>query len=51
MKKETGFTVTQGNNLHINVEPDSKVEADRLFNEISAAGNRILLIFIQNSAS
>lgn len=36
--KEMGFTVTQGNNMHINLEPDSKAEADRLFNELSAGG-------------
>ncbi len=36
--KEMGFTVTQGNNMHINLEPDSKAEADRLFIELSAGG-------------
>ncbi len=33
-----GFTVVQGNNVHISVEPDSRAEADRLFNALSAGG-------------
>ncbi|WP_421871632.1 SRPBCC domain-containing protein [Marinoscillum sp.] len=33
-----GFKVTPGNNMHIQLEPDSKAEADRLFNELSAGG-------------
>lgn len=36
--KEMGFTVTRGNNMHINLEPDSKEEADRLFNALSDGG-------------
>lgn len=36
--KEMGFTVTQGNNMHINLEPESRKEADRLFKELSAGG-------------
>lgn len=36
--KEMGFTVTQGNNMHISVEPPSREEATRLFNELSAGG-------------
>lgn len=36
--KEMGFTVNGGNNMHINLEPDSKEEADRLFNELSKGG-------------
>jgi PhnB protein len=36
--KEFGFTVTSGNNMHINLEPESRDEADRLFNELSDGG-------------
>lgn len=36
--KEFGFTVTPGNNMHINLEPDSREEATRLFNELSENG-------------
>lgn len=37
--KEMGFTVTTGNNMHVNLEPDSREEATRLFNELSDGGN------------
>ena len=37
--KEMGFTVTQGNNMHISLEPESKDEAARIFNELSDGGN------------
>lgn len=33
-----GFKVEYGNNIHINLDPDSKEETDRLFNELSAGG-------------
>lgn len=33
-----GFKFHQGNNVYINLEPDSKEEADRLFNELSVNG-------------
>ena len=36
-----GFTVRQGNNVHINLEPDTRAEADRLFNALSAGGTVI----------
>lgn len=36
--KEMGFTVVPGNNMHINLEPDTREEADRLFNELSEGG-------------
>jgi len=36
--KEMGFTVTPGNNMHISLEPESREEADRLFNELSEGG-------------
>lgn len=36
--KEMGFTVTQGNNMYINLEPDSREEAKRLFDELSDGG-------------
>lgn len=36
---EMGFTVTQGNNMHINLEPDSREEAKRIFDALSVGGN------------
>lgn len=33
-----GFTVTQGNNMYINLEPDTRTETDRLFNALSEEG-------------
>lgn len=33
-----GFTCKLGNNMHINLEPDTREEADRLFTELSAGG-------------
>lgn len=33
-----GFKVNFGNNAHINIEPDTKEEADRLFNALSIGG-------------
>lgn len=36
--KELGFAVTKGNNMHINLEPESREEAKRLFDELSAEG-------------
>lgn len=36
--KEMGFALTQGNNMHIQLEPDSREEAQRLFDELSAEG-------------
>ena len=36
--KEFGMTVEQGNNTHINLEPDSREEARRLFDGLSAGG-------------
>jgi uncharacterized glyoxalase superfamily protein PhnB/uncharacterized protein YndB with AHSA1/START domain len=37
--KEMGFTLTQGNNMHISIEPESREEAKRIFDELSAGGN------------
>lgn len=37
--KEMGFTLAKGNNMHICIEPETREEADRLFNELSAGGN------------
>jgi uncharacterized glyoxalase superfamily protein PhnB/uncharacterized protein YndB with AHSA1/START domain len=37
--KEMGFTLTKGNSMHICIEPETREEADRLFNELSAEGN------------
>lgn len=34
-----GFPFTQGNNVYINLEPDSRQEADRLFSALSAGGS------------
>jgi uncharacterized glyoxalase superfamily protein PhnB/uncharacterized protein YndB with AHSA1/START domain len=36
--KEMGFTVTQGNNMHISIEPETREEAKRIFDELSAGG-------------
>ena len=36
--KEMGFSVIQGNNVNINLEPDTREEADRLFNALSEGG-------------
>ena len=33
-----GFTVKPGNQVNINLEPDTRAEADRLFNGLSAVG-------------
>lgn len=33
-----GFTITQGNNVYINLEPDTRVETDRLFAKLSEGG-------------
>jgi len=33
-----GFTVSMGNSMHINLEPDTREEADRLFTALSAGG-------------
>ncbi len=33
-----GFTVTPGNNVYINLEPDTRAETDRLFQALSEGG-------------
>lgn len=33
-----GFSVTRGNNMYINLEPDTKEETDKLFAALSAGG-------------
>lgn len=33
-----GFKVYMGNNVHINLEPDTRAEADRLFAALSSGG-------------
>lgn len=37
--KEMGFTVTQGNNMHISLEPENREEAKRIFDGLSEGGN------------
>jgi len=37
--KEMGFTIIQGNNMHISVEPETREEAKRIFDQLSADGN------------
>lgn len=37
--KEMGFKLSSGNNMHICIEPETREEADRLFNELSSGGN------------
>lgn len=34
-----GFKVTMGNNMYINLEPDTRGEVDRLFTALSQSGN------------
>ncbi len=36
--KEMGFTLTSGNNMHISIEPETREEAKRIFDELSAGG-------------
>ncbi|MGQ0738431.1 MAG: VOC family protein [Bacteroidota bacterium] len=36
--EEMGFKINIGNNVYINLEPDTKEETDRLFNALSAGG-------------
>ncbi|MBB4119001.1 PhnB protein [Mesonia hippocampi] len=36
--KEFGMTVNKGNNMHLNLEPESREEAKRLFDELSEGG-------------
>ena len=36
--KEMGFTVTPGNNMHINLEPNSRAEAKRIFDARATGG-------------
>ncbi|MEK6749839.1 MAG: VOC family protein [Pseudomonadota bacterium] len=33
-----GFSVTTGNNIFINLEPDTRIETDRLFQALSSGG-------------
>ncbi|PIW37260.1 MAG: VOC family protein [Candidatus Kerfeldbacteria bacterium CG15_BIG_FIL_POST_REV_8_21_14_020_45_12] len=33
-----GFTVNQGNNVYINLQPDTRAEADKLFQQLSQDG-------------
>lgn len=33
-----GFVITQGNNVYINLEPDTRSETDRLFNALADGG-------------
>lgn len=37
--KEMGFTLTQGNNMHICLEPETREETKRIFDELSSGGN------------
>lgn len=37
--EEMGFKINFGNNVHINLEPDSKEEAKRIFDKLSVGGN------------
>ena len=34
-----GLTVAHGNNMHINLEPDTRAETERLFNALAQDGN------------
>jgi len=33
-----GFTLTQGNTVTLNLEPDTRAETDKLFNALAAGG-------------
>jgi PhnB protein len=33
-----GFKVNHGNSVHLNLEPDTRAEAERLFNALAAGG-------------
>lgn len=35
---EMGFSLTQGNNMHINLEPDTRAEAERIFQALAEGG-------------
>jgi uncharacterized glyoxalase superfamily protein PhnB/uncharacterized protein YndB with AHSA1/START domain len=36
--KEMGFNLTSGNNMHISIEPETREEAKRIFDELSSGG-------------
>ena len=36
--KSMGFQLTQGNNIHFNLEPDTREETNRLFSALSTGG-------------
>lgn len=38
-RESMGFNLVQGNNIHINLEPDTRAETDRLFEALSESGN------------
>ena len=40
--KEMGMTVTQGNNMHICLEPETKAETRKLFDALSKGGNIVM---------
>lgn len=40
--KEMGFTVTTGNNMHISLEPETREEAKRIFEQLSNGGNIVM---------
>jgi uncharacterized glyoxalase superfamily protein PhnB/uncharacterized protein YndB with AHSA1/START domain len=40
--KEMGFTLTQGNNMHICLEPETKAETKKLFDALSQGGNIVM---------
>lgn len=37
--EQMGFTVNFGNNIHINIEPDTREETKKLFDGLSSGGN------------
>jgi PhnB protein len=39
-----GFNLNFGNNIHINLEPDTKDQTRRLFNALSAGGKITMLL-------
>lgn len=40
--KSMGFTINKGNSIHISIHAESREEADKLFNGLSAGGNVVM---------
>lgn len=40
--EDMGFTLHSGNTVHINVQPDTRVETKRLYEALSDGGNKVM---------